>query len=168
VLGLAACWSPPVATQPPKGPARLIESNIVVRADKDPAVVRSVDAGARRIVIVTADGTAPATYRMGTHVSGLSRVQPGAAVRASVTEALAVYVLSDGRIPSVSGSPGRIVPDARVLSVDPSYRLLQLRYPDGHDETFKVGYDVKLSQMRPGDGVLLRPLEVTELSVRKR
>jgi len=58
-------------------------------------------------------------------------------------------------------------PDAKVLSVDPSYRLLTLQYPNGQAQTFKVGLDVKLLEMEPGDIVVIRTMELIALRVEK-
>jgi hypothetical protein len=63
------------------------------------------------------------------------------------------------------GKVNPIETDAKVLMVDPSYRLLTLQYRDGHTETFKVGLDVKLLRMEPGDDVVVRAVETVALQV---
>jgi hypothetical protein len=59
------------------------------------------------------------------------------------------------------------VTDAQVLSVDPSYRLMTLHFPDGRDETLKVSRQVKLDEMEPGDEVSIRPVEAITLRTKK-
>lgn len=56
--------------------------------------------------------------------------------------------------------------DARVLIVDPSYRLLTVEYPNGSTETFKVGLHAPMTGIEPGDSVAIRPAEVAEPRVR--
>ena len=49
MLALTGCWTAPVASVQPKGEPRLIQDGIAVEARKSSAIVRSVDATARRI-----------------------------------------------------------------------------------------------------------------------
>jgi hypothetical protein len=100
-------------------------------------------------------------------VRHLSHLQAGNRVRATVAEELTVYVLRDGQNQPLGtdGSPQTV--DARVLSVDRSYRLLTLRFPNRYDETFKVSGSVKLDEMEAGDAVSITPVQVIALR-RKR
>jgi hypothetical protein len=75
--------------------------------------------------------------------------------------------LKNGRVPSTGGKPETLEADAKVLSVDPSYRLLTLQYPNGQAQTFKVGLNVKLLEMEPGDIVVIRTMELIALRVEK-
>jgi hypothetical protein len=59
------------------------------------------------------------------------------------------------------------VSDAQVLSVDPSYHLVTLHFPDGHNETFKVSRRVKVDKMDTGDEVTIRPVEAIALRMKK-
>ena len=56
--------------------------------------------------------------------------------------------------------------DARVLVVDPGYRLLTVQYPNGSTETFKVGLHTPMTGIEPGDSVAIHPAEVAEPRVR--
>jgi len=166
-LMLAGCWMAPTADVQPRGEPRLIQDGIVVRSVKSASIVRAVDYATRTIVLIRA-GAAPSTYRVGPRVSSFGRIRPGARVKVTVAEQLAVYVLRDGRLPGAGGTLKSIAANAKVLSVDPSYRLLTLQYPGGERETLKVGLDVALGQMEAGDDVVVQPLEVVALRVRKR
>jgi hypothetical protein len=162
-LALAGCWTAPVANVQPKGEPRLIQADIPVRSVRSPVIVESVDPGARTMVLRMPDGAQASTYKVSPAVSDLDRFRPGDKVRATVTEELSVYVLRDGQLPGTDGAAQTIAVNAKVLSVDPSYRLLTLQYPDGQNETFKVGLDGKLREMEAGDAVVIRPVEVVAL-----
>jgi hypothetical protein len=165
VLALPGCWTAPVADVQPKGEPRLIEGGIAVESVRELAIVRSVDPAARTLALSPRQGPTY-TYRAGTQVDNLDRVKAGDAVRATVAEELTVYVLRGGQLPGSDGTPQKISSDARVLWVDPSYRLLTLRYPDGSEETLKVPLGTKLGEMEAGDDVVIRALEVRSVQVR--
>jgi hypothetical protein len=159
-LVLAGCWTAPVATVQPHGEARLIQCAIAVTSLKDIAVVSSVDRSAGTIILRTARKAETSTYKLGPKVSGLDDIRAGDVVRATVAEDLTIYVLRDGQLPDARGT---VSVDARVLMVDPAYRLLTLQYPDGQKETFKVPLGTRLEQMEAGDSVVIRPLELLAL-----
>ena len=156
---LAGCWTAPVATVQPNGEARLIQGGIGVQSVKEAAIVSSVDRNAGTIVLRTPGSAENSNYKVGPKVSSLDDITVGEVVQATVTEELTVYVLRDGQLPG-AGAPAV---HARVLAVDPSYRLLKLQYPDGENETIKVPLGTKLEQMEAGDSVVIRPVEVIAL-----
>ena len=94
-------------------------------------------------------------------------IRAGDKVQATVAQELAIYVAKNGQVPGSGGKLETIEADARVLQVDPSYRLLTLQYPNGQTETFKVGLDVKLLEMEPGDVVVVRNTELITLRADK-
>jgi hypothetical protein len=167
-LLLAGCWTAPSADVQPPGPPRLIQKGIVVRSVARHAVVQSVDPGTRLVVIQIPGGGGTQVYRAGPNVSDLGHLTPGARVTARIAEELTIYVSPDGRLP---GDDGKTVAgtQAKVVSVDPSYRLLTLQHPDGRMQTFKVGLEVELKQMQSGDAVMIQtPRELVSLSVHGR
>jgi hypothetical protein len=158
-LLLAGCWAAPVATVQPKGEPRLIQGAIAVQSVKEAAIVASVDRNAGTIVLRTAGRPETSNYKLGPKVSNLDGIKAGDVVQATVKEELTVYVLRDGQLPDA----GTLAVHAKVLAVDPSYRLLKLQYPDGGDETLKVPLGTQLEQMEAGDSVVIRPVEVIAL-----
>jgi hypothetical protein len=126
-----------------------------------------VDASARSIVLSIPGDFAAVSYHVGPEVRKLDRIKVGDGVRATIAEELAVYVLRDDRMLGPGGMPEVIASNARVLSVDPSYRLLTLQSPNGHTETLKVHRRVRLDEMGAGDAVVIRPVEILALQVRK-
>jgi hypothetical protein len=168
LLTLTGCWTAPNASVQPKGKPGLVQGEIVVESVQDSATVQVLDGSRREIVLKLPDGTITACAA-GPGLENLDRIKAGDTVVASVVLDLSVYVLTNGRSLGV-GSAARaetIHSDARVLTVDPAYRLLTLQYPGGHTETYKVGLNVKLGRIEPGCDVVIRPREVKAISVMK-
>ena len=166
-VALAGCWTRPVADVQPKGEARLIESAITVESVKAPAIVESVDRDAGTIVSRFPGAPETSTYKVGREVENFSSIRMGDRVKATVKEELSVYVLRDGQAPGADDAPAEVAADARVLSVDLSYRLLTLQYPNGENETFKVALGVKLKEMEAGDAVAVRAIEAVALQKKR-
>lgn len=128
-------------------------------------MVESVDRGARTLTLSVHGATLPAC-KIAQGVRNWEEVNTGDEVRATIRAVLTVYVAPpyDGR----SHDPGarRQSLDARVLIMDPSYRLLTVQYPNGATETFKLGLHTRLRQIAAGDAVAIRPMEVIELHAR--
>jgi len=158
-LLLAGCWAAPVATVQPNGEPRLIQGAIAVQSVKEAAIVSSVDRNAGTIVLRTAGRAETSRYTLGPKVANLDDITVGEVVQATVTEELTVYMLRNGQLPGA----GPLAVHARVLAVDPSYRLLKLQYPDGENESVKVPLGTRLEQMEAGDSVVIRPVEVIAL-----
>jgi hypothetical protein len=169
VLVLPGCWSAPMATLQSKGKPHLVQGAIAVdvQSVKPPAVVQSVDLDGRAITMLSPGKGRLVSYKVGSNVSNFERLKAGDSVRATIAEELTVYVRRDGHLPSADGSPHTLVSDARVLSVDPGYRLVTLHFPDGHTEMFKASLRVKLDQMETGDEVTIRPVEAVALRMKK-
>lgn len=164
-LSLTGCWTPPNANVQPNGEPRLIQSGVTVESADSPVTVQTLDTTQRTIILKLADGTTT-TCKLGPKVDNLGLIQPGSQIMATMTKELSVYLLTNGRLPDGTTAETLGV-NARVLLVDPSYRLLTLQYPDGQSETFKPGLDTKLQEMAPGDSVVVRPVEVTAIRVGK-
>lgn len=92
--------------------------------------------------------------------SGLSRLGAGDRVRLRLSEELTVCVPRAGLEQRGSEETLCGKADARVLSVDASYRVLTLQYPNGRTESFKLGLGARMREMEPGDVVLIRPIEI--------
>jgi Cu/Ag efflux protein CusF len=168
-LALAGCWSAPVARLQSKGQPSLIQGWITVAVEsvKPPAVVQSVDLDARAITVLSPEEARLVSYKVGSNVSILEHLKPGDRVQATIAEELTVYIRRDGHLQSASGSPHTVVSDAQVLSVDPSYRLVTLHFPDGHNEAFKVSLQVKLDEIETGDEVTIQPVEASAVRMKK-
>jgi hypothetical protein len=168
-LALPGCWSAPIARLQSQGTRHPIQGAIVLAIEsvRPSAVVQSVDLDGRAITVLHPGEGKLISYKVGSNVSNLDRLKAGDRVQATVAEELTVYVRRDGDLASARGSPYTVVTDAQVLSVDPSYRLMTLHYPDGRDETLKVDRQVKLDEMETGDEVSIRPVEAIALRTKK-
>lgn len=159
------CWTPPNANVQPAGEPRLIQSGVTVEVVQNPAPVVSIDASQRTITLKRIDGMAK-TYPVSPKVKNFDQIKAGDQVKATVIDELAVYLLANGRLPDGT-TAGTLGVNAKVLQVDPSYRLLTLQYANGQSEKFKAGLNSLLQQMAPGDDVVVKPKEVTAIHVEK-
>jgi hypothetical protein len=164
-LALPGCWTPPRSDLQPPGEPRLIADHIRAQSKEHRALVQAVDAQSRTLRLVSATRRSPSTYPVSPYVSGLGQIKPGDRIQATVLDELSVYVLHADEPAFIGGK--RIEADARVLSVDPSYRLLTVQYPDGGRKTFKVGLGAKLEAVQAGDSVVIRAVELAALKRRK-
>jgi hypothetical protein len=164
-LSLTGCWTPPNANVQPSGEPRLIQDGIKVESVEEPATVQAVDAGSRTITLALPVGITN-TYPVVPDLKNFDQIRAGQTVKATVSYELAVYLLANGRLPD-GATAETLGVNARVMLVDPSYRLLTLQYPDGQSETFKPGLETKMLEMAPGDSVVMRPMEVTAIKIEK-
>ena len=94
----------------------------------------------------------------------------GAALaRRWVKAELSVYILENGRLTNPDGSTRAktINFNAKILLVDPSYRLLTLQFTNGQKLTIKAALNVQLEKMVPGDDVVMRSNEITGITIKK-
>ena len=165
-LALTGCWTAPTVNVQPKGEARLIQSAIRVESVKHRVTVQSIDAD-RRVIVLNFPEGATASFKPERQAANIHQIRTGDKVRATVAQELTIYVSKNGQVPGTVSKPETLKADAKVLRVDPSYRRLTLQYPNGQAQTFKVGLDVRLLEMEPGDIVAIRTMELMALRVEK-
>ncbi len=167
-LSMTGCWTPPNANVQPVGKPGLIQAGIPVTVVQYPVIVETIDAGQNTITLKHADGSTK-TFDLAPTVKDLSHVKVCDTVKASVQAELSVYILDNGRLPGANGTtrPKTINFNAKVLKVDPSYRLLTLQFANGQTLTIKASLNVHLEKMTPGDDVVMRSNEVTAIEVKK-
>jgi len=168
-LTLTGCWTPPNANVQPAGKPGLVQGDIPVSIIQDPVTVVAIDVPGRTITLKHADGSTK-KFILGPTVDNLDQVKFGDVIRATVKAKLSVYILENGRLPNADGTsrPKTINFNARILTVDPSYRLLTLQFANGQTLTIKTGLDVQLTRMAPGMDVVMRSNEVTRIQIRNR
>lgn len=165
---LTACRCPPNANVQPVGKPGLIQGGIPVSVIQDPVTVVALDPDRRTITLKHADGSTK-EFTVDRTVDNLEAVKVGDAVKATVKAELSVYILDHGKLTNADGTsrPKTINFNAKVLKVDPSYRLLTLQFANGHHMTIKAGMNVQLEKMAPGDDVVMRSNQVTAIEIHK-
>ena len=154
---LAACWTVPNANLQPAGPPRVIQNGIIIAGVRDRQIVQAVDVPTRLMIVSGPDEAGSRAYKVAPAAAALSQIKTGDEVRLRTVEELTVYVpVRDEREQDINPRE-----DARVLDVDRSYRVLRLEYRSGRIESVKVGLNVRMRDMAPGDSVSIRPIEVT-------
>ena len=166
ILTLTGCWTPPNANVQPRGNPCLIQSDIPVQSIKDSATVESIDSSLRLITLKLPDGTST-TCPVGAQAVNFDQLKAGDRVKVTLAEEVTIYRLKDGRLPGAAGVDETIAFNARVQSLDPSYRLLTLQYLNNTTEVFKVGLDTKVLEITPGDDVVLKIKEAKAIHIEK-
>jgi len=135
------------------------------------ATVQSVNASNRIVVLQRPDGSL-ITYECGPEVINFDQIQVGDQVTAQVAEAVAIGLVKGG-VPPMAGAAnimvraplgekpaGKMVNTvgftAKVMSVDKLNREVTLQMADGSTRTVKVGPNIKLSKVKPGNAVGVR------------
>jgi hypothetical protein len=167
-LTFTGCWTPPNANVQPAGKPGLIQGGIRVEVIQYPVTVVAIDGSQRLITLQQADGPMK-IFNIAPSVNNLDEVKVGDTVKATVKAELSVYILENGRLPNADGTsrPKTINFNAKVLKVDPSYRLLTLQFTNGRSFTIKAGLDVQLEKMAPGDDVVMRSHQVTAIEIKQ-
>ncbi|MCI0362388.1 MAG: hypothetical protein L0Y44_10560 [Phycisphaerales bacterium] len=146
------------------------------------ATVTSIDSMNRKVTLTTSDGR-QRIIKVGPDAVNFDQIEVGDRVSATVTEEVAVFLSEQGGLPSMSQSstvalapvgakPGGIVTNtidatAEVTAVDSKDRHVTLRFPDGTTRKVKVGKEINLSGIAPGDDVTVRVTEAVAIAVRK-
>lgn len=150
---LSGCWVAPSASVRPAGKPGVVAEGLAFDRVADSARVESVDRAARTVTL-SARGVSLPACRVGPGVRDWGDIHIGDRVRATIREVATVYVTRTGS------------PDARVLTVDRSYRVLTVQYQNGETEALKLGLNARMEGIEAGDSVAIRPVEVTKLRIR--
>lgn len=175
-VGLAA----KVTTMPSRtagGPAP-----IAISAEQVSAKVVGVSQSARTVTLQMSNGRI-VTYKVPADVRNFNQIKRGDMVTATVLDALAVYVQKSGgrstatetqtvTLAPKGARPGMIVANtirvtAKVQLVDMQNRTVTLTGPSFRSRAFKVGPNVDLRGLKPGDDVVVRYTEAVVLNVGK-
>jgi Cu/Ag efflux protein CusF len=141
---------------------------IAVDAVQGTDTIQSVDPATRTVVLMHSDGTT-SSYVCGSDVRNFDQIKVGDQVTATVAESVAIVLVKGGMAPAAGTTSvmvraplgakpsGKMVDTigftAKVISVDDSTRMVTLQTPDGQNQTVKVGPNVDLSNVNPGDDV---------------
>ncbi|MGH7132377.1 MAG: hypothetical protein ACREJO_10580 [Phycisphaerales bacterium] len=175
VLALGAC-----SNEKQPAPANL--ATYEVEGTTKAATVQSVDYATRHVTLKWSDGVVT-TYKVSEQAVNFNQIKPGDVVKASVAEAVAVYVGPSSMAPSASeGSlvalaakgekPGIVVADtemvvARVTAINNAARTITVQGPAGNSRTLRVTPSADMSRLRVGDDVAARVSEAVAIWVEK-
>lgn len=146
------------------------------------ATVQAIDRNKRTVTLERPDGTT-VTYTIGKDVVNFDQIEVGDQVRATVIDALAVYVGKPGAAPSAGAGemialaprgarPGTVMARTveitdRIEAVDRTDRTIKIQGVSGKPQTLKVGPDVNLDDLKKGDDVVIRATEALAIRVEK-
>ena len=162
-------------------PSDVLRGGVVLDAVTATATVQSINAADRTVTLQLSDGSLT-TYECGPDVRNFDQIKVGDQVTATVAESLAIGLMKGGSVPIGAGTssaivraplgakPGGKIVDtvgfiARVVSVDAQNRKVTLQTVDGQAQTMKVGPDINLANVKPGDDVGVRVTRAFAISV---
>ena len=178
LLGLAGCGTAPVNPLAAHNSPALAGGLPVIERFDQKAQVTSLVPEQRTVALRSKKGNT-ITCKAAPQVANYSQLRVGDLVKATVTDAVAIYPVKHGPPPSagagveVPGQPASVVlqtadSKAKVFQVDPSYRMLKLDYGNGFMKEFKIPMRYKLKGVRKGDEVVVRATEPLALRVQPR
>lgn len=183
LLALAGCKSAPANPLATQSSPTLAGGFPVVHTFKQKAEVSSIVPGDRTLALRSDEGNM-ITCKAAPQVSNFGQLQMGDKVKATVTDAVAIYPAKSGPPPSagtgveVTGSAEAVQPakvvlqttdsHGKVTKVDPSYRLMTVEYADGSTKEFKVPLPNTLENVQKGDEVVVRATEPLAICIKVR
>jgi hypothetical protein len=154
---------------------------IIVDTFTATAMVAAINSAERKVTLVSPDGR-KTTYKAVPEVVNFGQIRAGDRVKVVLTEEAAVFI-GHGAPPSamaasgvalapVGAKPAGVLVDtmqvtARVAAVDTKTRKVTFELPDGR-KTVKVGKQVDLASVMPGDNVTVQISEGLTLAVEKQ
>lgn len=180
-LAMVACTPQTMGGQEDVTMMATPDGAILVDTFATTATVTAIDTTKRKLTLVYQGGLT-STYKAGSEVVNFGQIKVGDQVRATLTEEAAIYI-GKGAPPSaavgttvalapVGAKPGGMFVDtmqitAKIGSVDPNSRKVTLLFPDGTSKTVKVGKQVDINSVMPGNDVTVLVSEGIALSVEK-
>ena len=156
---------------------------MVIQDSDEKAEVTELVAGKSDLALRSSAGTTT-RCKVAPEVANLGQVQVGSKVKATLTDAVAIFLVKNGPPPSAgagvtvtgpaeSGHPASVVLQttdvrAKVFRVDRSYRLLRLEYADGSRKEYKAALPDTLENVEKGDEVVVRSTETLAICLQTK
>jgi hypothetical protein len=144
------------------------------------ATVTGIDFANRKVTLTTPDG-ARQTYKLGPEVRNFDQIRIGDKVKTTLTQEVALSLNKTDMPPTssegqaITGAPAGSTPSGaiattrqvtgKIIAIDG--RDVTLQFADGKTRIIRVGEDVNLSAVGPGDSVTARVTEATAVRVEK-
>lgn len=158
-----------------------MRGEVVLDAMTGTATVQSINPNDRTVVLQHPGGSLT-TYECGPDVRNFDQIKVGDQVTATVAESVAIVLVEGGGMPMGASSTSAMVRaplgampaakavdtvafTAKVVSVDTVNREVTLQTMDGQSQTVKVGPDIKLANVNPGDDVGVRVTRAFAIAV---
>ncbi len=169
LLALSGCGTPPANPLATQSSPAFAGARVAVQTSHEKAEVTELAAGKGTMALRWGAGTTT-QCKVAPQVANLGEIQVGAQVKATLSDAVAVFLVKNGQPPdagagvTVTGESGSVVLPtsdvrAKVYNVDRSYRLLKLEYADGSRKEFKFDLPDTLENVEKGDEVVVRTTE---------
>ena len=156
-------------------------ARVILDSTTSTATIQSIDAADRTVVLLHPDGSL-STYECGPDVRNFDQMKVGDHVTATVADSLAIGLMKGGGFPTGAGSSTAMVRSplgdkpavkvvdtvgfiAKVVSVDALNRRVTLQMADGTTQNVKVGPDINLVNVSPGDDVGVRVTRAVAIAV---
>jgi ribosomal protein S17 len=177
-LSLTGCGSAPVNPLATQSSPALAGGFPVIETFDQKAQVTSLVPEQRTLALRNKEGNT-ITCKAAPQVANFSQLWVGDKVKATITDAVAIYLVKNGPPPNagagveVGSQPASVVLQTtdtrgRVFQVDRSYRLLTVDYGNGSRRQFKIPLHHPLKQVQKGDEVVVRSTEPLALRVKSR
>ena len=157
------------------------DGGIIVDTVTTTATVTAIDSAKRKVTLMAPNGQ-KINYKCGPEVVNFAQIQVGDQVKATVTEEAAVFIGQGAPPSAVVGAGVSLAPvgykpggalvesaqvSAKVTAVDTKKHKVTLQFPEGISRKVKVGKQVNLAAVRPGDDVTIQLSEGFAISVAK-
>lgn len=160
-----------------------VPGRVTVNRVEVSARITAIDTENRKITLLSSEGDEK-TVMVPPGGINFNQIQVGDLVKATLTEAVVIYLEQEGAsvpdefadgvtvIEPNAANPGGIVAEtvkvtATVTAIDQSQRTATLRFDDGAVKTFPVRDDIDLSKRKEGEKVAFIVTETVALSVEK-
>ncbi len=183
LLALTGCGTTPPNPLAFQASSTLAGGITIAETHDTKAVVDSIILSQRMLALRGEDGVT-VRCKAAPQVSNFEQLQIGERVKATITDAAAIFPVKNGPPPSVEagvavagsiegGRTANVVLHAldyraRVTSLDVSYRLLTLEYAVGTTKTFKTPLGVRVEHLQKGDEVVVRTTDPLAICVEPR
>lgn len=182
-VAIVAALAVPVVGAAKSMTSASMPGGIVVDTTQMTAKVVGVNAAARTVTLQMPNGKTIA-YKVNKDVKGFGTIRKGDLIKATVLDALAVYIEKHGGKPTATETatvmlspkramPGMIVADTiritgKIQNVDMQNRRVTVTGPGGMSRALKVGHNVKsLAALKAGDVVVVRYTEAVAIDLQK-
>ena len=179
---LSGCETPPANPLASQSSPSLAGGRVIIQTSQEKAQVTELMPNQGNLALRSSAGTTT-RCKVAPEVANLNQIQTGDKVKATLTDAVTVFLVKSGPPPSAgagvtvtgtpeSGQPTSIVltttdAQAKVFSVDRSYRLLRLEYADGSRKEYKVSLPDTLLDVQKGDEAVVRTTEPLVICLRR-